>query len=74
MFRCFFNCTFLFAYNDLFAHSRMVSNIPKYFQLLMQNYMVYNRDIDIMVREFANDTGNWCSIPGRAIPKTQNDT
>ena len=27
-------------------------------------------DIGMIVREFANDPGDLCSIPGRVIPKT----
>ena len=32
---------------------------------------MYNRAIGLMSRVFANGPGDWGSIPGRVIPKTQ---
>ena len=34
------------------------------------NYVLYISDIGIMVRVFANGSGDPGSIPGRVIPKT----
>ena len=31
----------------------------------------FSRAIGLMIRVFANGLGNWGSIPGRVIPKTQ---
>ena len=38
----------------------------------MVNYVCFEPDIGIMVREFANGPGDLSLIPCRVIPKTQN--
>ena len=35
------------------------------------NHIIMYRAIGLMSRVFANDPGDWGSIPGRGIPKTQ---
>ena len=38
---------------------------------ILMIYGVFNWAIDLMSRVFANGPGDWVSIPGRVIPKTQ---
>ena len=57
---------------NLGYHSTKCDTIVSRIYLYLYTYMyVYYQAIGLMSRLFANGLGDWDSIPGRVIPKTQ---
>ena len=58
-------------YHYYVLYTNKKHNYQTFHLMIASNILYYDRPIGLMSRVFANDPGDWDSISGRVIPKTQ---